>query len=155
MRWACSPALLLAALGYAGCGKAVSAEQREHLQLERALIGFSEAPPEHHRARLEEIRGLSFSSERVIGVRRTCLEAYEAFFAAADRLALVREQAAMVEAESAKAVDPSPAAGDALSRMQTAALQGTREVNAALDRAEALVNECTRARAWLAAELAD
>jgi hypothetical protein len=153
MRWNSSLPLVLAAL--VGCSGADSGERREGAELERALIAFSEAAPDDRGLRLEEIRGLVVVSERVRGVRRTCLAAYEAFFAAMARLSEVKDQAAEVEAESAKALAGAPLEGGDLSRMQAAALDGTRDVTAALDRAEALVDECTRRRARLARELGD
>lgn len=151
MRSSSSLPLLLTIL--AGCSADGSVERREGAELERLLVAFSESVPGDRSVRLEEIQQLAISSERVRGVQQTCVAAYEAFFAAMARLAEVKGQAAEVEVESAKAFAGAPNEGDALSRMQAAALDGTRAVTAALDRAEALVDECNRRRAALAVDL--
>jgi hypothetical protein len=143
------PALLLAAA--AACsGSGSPAEVLEREELERALIAFSESAPADRELRLDEIRRLAPSSARVREVQQACLAAYESFFRALARLSEVKDQAARAEAEAARAGAGVPGADDALLRVRDEALAGTREVNAALDGAEALVDECTRRRAALA-----
>ncbi len=150
-----SSSSLLLLVAVAGCSGSGSGEQREHEELECALVAFSEAAPEERELRLEEVRRLDLTSTRVREVRQTCLAAYEAFFSAMARLEDVKDRAAEVEAESTRVRTGVPAEGDRLFRMQEAALDGTRAVTEALDRAETLVDECSRCRAALAVDLAE
>ena len=147
IRGALAAALALVAAGCDGAPRAARAERDE---LEGALSAFADAPPEDRALRLEQLEALKLEDAETRRVRDLCATAYRSFFEAMERFAEVKAQAAEVTAETHKAAVGRPDASAAITKIQRAALRGTADVSAALDRAEQLVDDCTRARAALA-----
>lgn len=156
MRWICSSLALVLSLGCSSEKREQSAKLREFAELESALNAISLAAPDDRPARLAEIERLEIESPRVREVQASCAAAYRAFLDAAVQMEQARERVARIESETRKAldgpVDLDASAGE-LASLHASAVSATEELDAALDRAESLVGECTGMRTALAVEL--
>lgn len=156
MRWICSPIALALVLGCSSVTQERSAELREFAELEGALNAISLAAPGDRAGRLAEVERLEIESPRVREVRTGCAKAYGAFLDAAARMEQARERVARIEIEARKALAGPvdlDASADELASLHASAVNATDELDAALDRAESLVRECTEMRTALAVEL--
>lgn len=129
---------------------------REFANLEGALNAISTAPADERRARLKDVIELQIDDQRVREVRARCVKANEAFLDANARMGVAKKQVSRIEQQAEKAL-AGPVDLDAsineLSNLHASAVEATTDLDAALDRAEALVRECTRSRAALTAKL--
>jgi hypothetical protein len=156
MRWICSTIALVLTCSCSSAKQEQSAELREFAELEGALNAVGLAAPGDRPARLAEVERLEIASPRVREVRDGCAAAHRAFLDAAARMEQARERVARIESEARKAlagpVDLDASAGE-LASLHASAVSATDELDAALDRAESLVRECTGMRTALATEI--
>ncbi|MFO8073545.1 MAG: hypothetical protein R6V85_16900 [Polyangia bacterium] len=137
----------------AGCGGNEPAAREEFERLERALVAYGQAPPDERGDRLETVRAMEISSQPVQRVREICISAYRELDRALAGQREARKRAEMLEIEVAKVATGSADASAELDRMHREALSSVGRVDAALDRAEARLEDCQRARNSLRREL--
>jgi hypothetical protein len=151
MRSACSAALLLAAALASCCGRDPAGEQRELESLERGLNALSASLEGVWLDRLDDVKRLPITSERVAAVRATCVAAYETFGEATVKLSGARADVGRLESSLHGRTDGGLAD---LASLHASASRATAGVTAALDSAEALVKKCEADRRALREALA-
>lgn len=139
----------------AGCGVNETATGEEFERLERALVAYGRAPPGERGDRLEAVLRIEISSQPVRRAREICISAYRELERALAAQREARKRAEMLEIEVAKVATGSVDASAELDRMHREALSSVGSVDAALDRAEARLEDCQRARDSLRRKLAE
>lgn len=164
MRRLNSSVLLLIGLvlsGALGCSSAKRRTQRRELdELERALSALSAAPDEDRGIRLKALSALPITDIEIKKLRELCADSYRTFGKAAAMLVQAKEKTRVIEQAIAEALRRE-ANGETLHQNEKDELKAKSlearasldRVNASLDRADELIQNCDIQRRELRREL--
>ena len=133
-----------------GCGSISEESRREFTELEHAMTKLSTAPVDDWPGLLEEIRKQPLDDPAIREVRSQCIAAYEAYTTAATQLRDARRRVETVEAETRRLTDGDGGTSvPELGKLHRQASEATDVVGTSLDRAQQLVERCSKLRAEL------